>query len=136
MCPQFLSALRQYRRGMQTVASVLLFTFTWLLVSPALLEAQSTQLTPTLGQPPARVEREWAETLATLESHLVRLGQQLSRAEEAHGAHDAIRILHRRLKTLDRQARQTFDRTAQQLRTQGLPAEILARHAAMVSTYM
>lgn len=134
--PRHYLFLLQRRCFMQAVASVLLCTFTWLLVHPTLLAAQ------TLGQNqvpvlpgPVNEDIEFSEAIAKIEGKLAKLHDKLTRAENTHVEDEEITQWRRRIEHLDTRARKTFDRMAQHLREKGVPAEILQRHQAMVTAY-
>ncbi len=131
-----LSLFRQRRYGMQTIASMVLVTFTWMLVYPTVLVAQESPEPQTSSPLPAPDdEAELADMLTTMEEKLARFRHKLTQAEDTRLEHDEIIKLRQRLQDLDQRLRRAFDRTAQHLMEQGLPAEFLHRHQAIVATY-
>lgn len=121
---------------MQAIASVVLFTFTWLLVHPALLAAQTQdpRLSPIQQLSPGE-DAEFAEALAKIEAKLTTLRDKLARAENTRPEEEDLTQWRKRLMHLDARARRTFDRMEQHLQAKGVPEEILSRHQAMVTTY-
>src|SRR5690349_5888253 len=105
-----LSVLRQRNLFMQSVASVVLLIFTWLLMYPTVLAAQ----TPPLHPPPvqssaASPEAELAETLSTLETTLTRLQARLARGEASGPADQELAHLRQHLTQLDQRVHAHFD---------------------------
>lgn len=136
MSSPVLHLFRHRPYAMQSIASVVLVTFTWLLMYPTILAAQAgpgRQTTPAPATPPA--EAVLADMLTALEEHLSRFQPQRASAVEAWTAHDALVPLQQRLQAVDQQLRQSFEQTAQHLAAQPLPPEFLQRHQAMVATY-
>jgi chromosome segregation ATPase len=121
---------------MQTITSMVLFTFTWLLVHPTLLAAQPLAYNQAKALPrSASAEIALADTLEQIETQLTRLHIKLTQAEDTRLEEDDLMRLRKRLEHLDTRARQAFDRIGQRLKDKGAPAEILRRHQAMVTTY-
>lgn len=117
-------------------AYVVLLTFTWLLLYPTVLAAQTLSRHPTPAHPRTPSEEdELAETLATLEAQLTRRLQKLTTAVDTPFESQDLTVLRTRLEKLDTRIRQHFVQIEQHLKAQGLPAEILQRHQEMVATY-
>jgi transglutaminase-like putative cysteine protease len=120
----------------QTIAGIVLVTFTWLLIYPTALAAQTLGDTPV--HTPARessAEAELAAALQQLLTLLTRLDAKREQGQETQQDEQALVALHARLERLDTQVHANFTRLEQQLKDKGLPDEILQRHTQMVDTY-
>jgi transglutaminase-like putative cysteine protease len=129
---------RFFQRGllMPITASVVLVTFTWLLIFPTALAAQTQAPHP--PQAPASSssdEAELTETLAKIKAKLAMLHAKLAKAAASQLERKDLQRLWARLDLLDTRVRKAFDQIAQHLKDTGMPTEILQRHQAMVATY-
>jgi uncharacterized protein YceH (UPF0502 family) len=126
----------QHSLLMPITASMVLVTFTWLLIFPTALAAQ-TQAPRPLQAPASSSsdEAELVETLAKIEAKLAMLHAKLAKAEASQLERKDLQRLRARLALLDTRVRKAFDQIAQHLKDTGMPTEILQRHQAMVATY-
>ncbi len=131
-----LNFLLQRGRLMQTIAGVLLITFTWFLLYPTAIAAQMLDRNMrTVHLLDTRAEAEMAKTLEMIEAQLARFSAKLAQDEDTSFDAAALTKLHKRMGKLDKRVRQHFVRIEQYLKGKGWPDEIFQRHAAMVTTY-
>jgi hypothetical protein len=124
--------LRLFRRRtclLKSTASVVLLTFTWLLVHPAVLAAQMRAH----GRPPAETHLPSKE--AELASMLTKMEEKLTRAVLTRLDDEGVQQWRKHLAHLDVRTRETFDQMVQHLKEKGMPAELLQRHQMLVTAY-
>lgn len=136
--------LLQQRALMSTIARVVLVTFTWLVVYPTALAAQTPSPRPTTTRPPAPPPADdtaFPALLAAIETLLQREQAPASPSAAAAlaaaplAAPSELPSLRQRLADLDTQARQQFAQMAQHLQAHHLPEVLHQRHREVVATY-
>ena len=121
---------------MRSTALTVLFTFTLMILEPAIAAAQTTGTTaPEALATTVTAEDQLSNTLQHIEAKLLKLEDKLARQLDGSQEKSDLKQLQQTLGQLDQTVRQGFQQVEQHLNQQGLPTVIMERHQAMVTHY-
>ena len=124
--------------AMRVLASVIVITFTMLILAPTAQAAREELNTPDAiakAAPETSDEAEFSKKLQQLEKKLEKLQEKLDQGLDGSVELADVRQLDNTLRQLDTVVTQHFDELRSWIEAQGLSAEILQRHDDTVSTY-
>lgn len=136
-----IGTLRQARAFMRTTASVVLFAYTSVVVSPSVQALQQPVASRSVSEVSHAQVHDFGKSLETAREHLRVLSGHSDRrghspsAADRSAAKTALRAWRAELMQLDQETRADFDTTDRLLKEKSLPTVIIQRQAAMAERY-
>ena len=127
--------LRGFPAFMRSTATLVLVTFTLMILQPTIAAAQAAKHAKPVTAPDHSAEAQLSRTLQQIEDRLARTEHKLQKHQDASAERHELERLQQTLKQSDQAVRQNFNQMEKLITKKRMASVILERHQAMVAHY-